>query len=39
MLALLKPESVTPELLAKRLSCLSRDRVEWLLGANMGDIR
>jgi hypothetical protein len=39
MLGLLNPELVTPQLLAKRLNCLRRERVEWLMEAHKGDFR
>ena len=38
MLGLLNPEHVTPQLLLPRLGCLSRERMEWLLNAPMGDV-
>lgn len=39
MLALVREESLTPQLMAKRLSCLDRDRIDWLLRAELGEVR
>lgn len=39
MLALLKDEAITPQYLAKRLNGFSRERVEWLVRAELGDVR
>jgi hypothetical protein len=39
MLGLVDEEFVSPQLLAKRLNCLDRDRIDWLLGAQPGEVR
>lgn len=39
LVGLLKPETVTPQLLLPRLGELSRERVEWMMEAEAGSVR
>lgn len=39
IIGLLKQETVGPQLLLPRLGMLSRERIDWLLDAEMGNVR
>lgn len=39
MLALVREEALTPELMVQRLRCLDKSRMEWLVQAEPGDVR
>lgn len=39
MVGLIREEAITPELMVQRLRCLGRSRMEWLLRAELGNVR